>query len=151
MRKINILAVSALLIAALFSCNNSATKEEDKKIADTSATTANKMIPDPATTPVQPMQVDAMFVDFSLGDASHFMFKDSTGKTWDFGKDEDTTAKFAIELPKAKVNETNQGWGSNKALQGKWFHIFYVYSDEPQYEGGPMAKVAVIKHVEQKH
>ena len=149
MRKINTLAASLLLSAALFSCNSSSTKEEEtKKQADSAKTvTDNKM---PADSSKNSMQVNAMFVDYTLGDASHFTFKDESGKVWDFGGNDDTTYKFAVELPKGKANSTNQGWGSDKALQGKWFVITYVYKDEPQYEGGPMAKVAVIKQVKPK-
>ena len=149
MRKINALAVSFVLITVLFPCHNSSTKVEEPSRPGDSATVALKAQP-PLDSANMSARVSAMFVEYSLGDASHYMFKDKDGKTWDFGKDEDTAYKFAVELPKAKSNETNQGWGSNKALQGNWFDITYVYNNEPQYEGGPMGKVAVIKSVKQK-
>jgi len=149
MRKIYILATQLLLLVVLFSCNNSSTKQEENK---STTDTLKPVVEDKPTidSANKSTMIDAMFVEFSLGDASHYMFKEKDGKAWDFGRDDDSTYKFAIELPKGKANETNQGWSSNKALQGKWFRITYAYSNEPQYEGGPMAKVAVIKHVEQK-
>ena len=149
MRKLNVLILSLALTAALFACSNSSpTKEQSRRPGD-SATVALKEKPmvDSAN---MPMRVTAMFVDFSQGDASHFVFKDEGGKTWDFGGDDDTTYKFAVELPKAKSNESNQGWSSNPTLQKAWFNLTYVYKNEPQYEGGPMAKVAVITHVEKR-
>ena len=147
MRKINLLAVSFAIATALFSCNNSSTKEEvNKKSTDSSTTiVVDKPTVDSAN---MPKMLTARFIEFSQGDASHYIFKDSDDKTWDFGRDEDSTVKFAIELPKSKANDSNQGWSSNKALQNVFFTITYAYSNEPQYEGGPMAKVAVIKKVE---
>jgi hypothetical protein len=149
MRKINNFAVSLLLTTALFSCNNSSTKDEDnKKQADTSkAVVENKM---PADSSKNSMQLSAMFVEFTMGDASHFMFKDGAGKTWDFDENEDTSYRFAVELPKDKTNETNQGWSANKAFLGKWFNLTYVYRNQPAYPDGPMAKVAVITQVKLK-
>ena len=148
MRKITNMAASVLLAAALFSCNSSSTKEEENKQTDTSKTVTDKTVP--ADTSKKALQVTAMFVDFTLGDASHYSFKDEADKEWDFARNEDTTFRFAIELPKGKANTSNQGWGSDKALQGKWFNITYVYRNEPLYEGGPVDKVAVITEVKLK-
>ena len=149
MRKINIFGLSLMLTAGLFSCSNSSTNKEESKRPGDSATVALKNTLSTDSTNM-PMKVAAMFIGFSQGDASHFTFKDEAGKTWDFGRDEDTTYKFAVELPKAKSKESNQGWGSNTSLQKAWFNLTYVYRNEPQYEGGPMAKVAVITHVEKR-
>ena len=71
--------------------------------------------------------LNAKFVSFEMGDASHFTFEDSTGKIWDFGGSEAKDTKFAMEVPQDKQNETNQGWTSNPDLKGKWFSLKYVY------------------------
>jgi hypothetical protein len=148
MKAISKSVIQILLVTVLFSCNNSTKKPDsaDTKIvtpADSSKTIAeNKNTAD--TSNERPKQLKAMFVEFTLGDAQHFMFKDESGKAWDFAANEDTLSKFAVELPKNKSNETNQGWGSDKALQGKWFNLTYVNRNQPQYEGGPMINVPVI-------
>ncbi len=147
MRMIN--TIATLLTIALFACNNSSTKQDETKtkvdssktvIDSSKAVIDNKM----ADSSKNSMHVTAQFVEFTLGDASHFMFKDAAGKTWDFGDNKDATYKFSVELPKNKANESNQGWGSDKALQGKWFDITYVYKNEVTHEGGGSEKVAVI-------
>jgi hypothetical protein len=89
-------------------------------------------------------------VEFTLGDASHYIFKDSAGKTWDFADNKDSHSAFAIEVPAKKANEKNQGFSSNKALQGKWFRIRYSYSMQPQYQDGPMANVPIIMEAKEK-
>ena len=144
------ISISAILLAAtLLACNNSASKQEDTNKTDSAKTgIENKIVPDTlkrATT-----SITAQFVDFTQGDASHFIFKDDTGKDWDFGGNEDGVFKFAMELPKNKANETNQGWGPDKKLQGKWFNISYIYRDQPEYPDGPIAKVPIIISVKPK-
>ena len=138
-----------LLATALFSCKDSVKKQEEIKTTADSSKTITETKP-AADSSKNSMQVTAQFVDFSLGDASHFIFKDKAGKSWDFGGNEDSTYKFGVELPKNKTNDSNQGWGSNTALQGKWFNITYTYKDQPEYQDGPMAKVAVITHLAAK-
>ena len=146
MRKIKTIALSFLLMTALFSCNNDSTKkEDDKQTVDTSKTVTKETRPVDSTN--MTMVVKAKFVDFTLGDASHYMFKDENGKDWDFAENHDSTYKFSVELPKAKSNESNQGWGSDKALQGKWFRITYANKTLQQSEGGPMVKALVIVSV----
>ena len=146
MRKIHWIALSILLTTAIFSCNNDPTKkEDDKKTVDTSKTeTGVKPTVDSAN---MSLMVNAKFVDFTLGDASHYTFVDANGKQWDFAENHDSVYKFSVELPKAKSNETNQGWGSDKALQGKWFKITYANKTLQQYEGGPMLQAPVILNV----
>ena len=147
MKKINTIAVSLLMIAALVSCNNDSSKKEDgKKTSDSIKPVTNENVPtiDSANSS---LQVRAQYIEYSLGDASHYIFKDDNGKFWDFAGNEDTTYKFAVELPKGKANSSNQGWGSDKAFQGKWFRITYTKKTQPQYEGGPMAEVPVILRV----
>lgn len=88
-----------------------------------------------------------MFKEFSLGDASHYIFKDKAGKIWDFADCKDKQFSFGVELPASKANTENQGWSSNKTLQGKWFELTYEYVSQPEYQDGPMAKMPIITKV----
>jgi hypothetical protein len=103
-----------------------------------------------ATTPAeaagneQIQTLNAQFVDFSLGDTEHYIFKDKAGKTWEFGGCDDQTVKFGKELPASEANETNQGWGVNKDLQNKWFDLKYVVRKQALYQDGPEGDVPVI-------
>jgi hypothetical protein len=89
----------------------------------------------------------AKFVDFHLGDASHYYFIDDKGKEWDFAAIDDESFEFAVELPAKEINDENQGWGPNKDLQGKWFNIKFELKEMPQYQDGPMATLPVIVEV----
>jgi hypothetical protein len=137
-----------LFCAAIFlSCNNNTDKQTGT--ADTNhpkdsspKIAANKPSTDPSNN--KALTLEAQFVSFSLGDASHYTFKDKTGKLWGFANCKDEAYKFGIELPAKQANETNQGWGSNKTLQGKWFELTYEYVEQPEYQDGPMVKVPVI-------
>jgi hypothetical protein len=88
--------------------------------------------------------ITAQFVDFSLGDASHYVFKDQTGKDWDFGDNRAKGIELSRELPEKEANETNQGWGPNKKMVGKWFNVTYQVRTMPLYQDGPMGQVQVI-------
>lgn len=149
MRLIKPFVLPILLVSTLISCNNSdPKKEETTAVTDsTKNVVENKNAGDSLK---NTLRLTARFVDFTLGDASHFMFKDEAGKEWDFAGNNDTVYKLAVELPKKLSNEKNQGWGPDKAMQGKWFNLSYVYRTEPQYPDGPMAKVAVITQVSPK-
>ena len=149
MRLIKPFVIPVLLVSTLISCNNSdPKKEETKAVTDSTKTVvANKNAADSSK---NTLQLTAQFVNFTLGDASHFMFRDESGKEWDFAANEDTAYKLAVELPKKLSNEKNQGWAPDKAMQGKWFRLSYIYRTEPQYPDGPMAKVAVITQVKPK-
>ena len=144
---------SALLIQIIMpflflSCNNSPSKHDDTKNKTAIPADPIKVHVENRTasdsSKENTMDLTAMFVEFTLGDASHFVFKDKSGKDWDFAENKDTHFGFAVEVPKNKVNEKNQGWASNKALQGKWFDIKYMYITQTEYPDGPMAKVPVI-------
>ena len=142
MKATYILVISILLGPVFFSCKHSPARQDETK--------------DALETPVDPSTqekvevVTAKFLEFSLGDASHFIFEDKSGKTWDFAGNEDTHFSFAEELPENQADETNQGWTSDKALQGKWFDIKYEYRTQPEYPDGPMASVPVILEVKLK-
>ena len=137
-----------ILVFALVSCNNAVKKQETSsqnvvagidstnQISETKA--AEEAKKEAALT------LSAMFVEFTLGDAEHYTFKDKAGKTWDFGSCDDEKVKFYVELPEAQANEDNRGFTSNKALQKKWFDLKYVIREQPQYQDGPVAKVPVI-------
>lgn len=142
--------LTAFIAVICFACGNNASKgKSTTEKTDNTTTTTTPKKEDKTTTDTNAdtkdaFEIKAQFVDFNLGDAEHYMFKDDGGHDWDFGKIEDKTYEFAIELPKDKANDQNQGWAANKKLKGKWFNIKYVDKDMRQYEGGPMAKVPVI-------
>lgn len=92
-------------------------------------------------------QLTAKFVGFSLGDASHYEFEDENGKYWDFSGCDATNFTFEEALSESESNSDNQGWGSNKDLQGKWFDLTYYKREQPLYIDGPMATVEIISKV----
>jgi len=91
------------------------------------------------------LTVKAKFIKFELGDASHFMFEDAKGKSWDFGSCRLKTIDFSRELDEKEANEENQGWGSNKSLQGKWFLITYSEKEQELYPDGEIGTVKMIE------
>ena len=137
-----------LVVSAFVSCNNVAKKQEASSqnaievIDSIKQIAANNAAIETSKEAV--LSLSAMFVDFTLGDAEHYTFKDKSGKMWDFGGCVVKNFTFSEELPESEANTTNQGFGSNKALQKKWFDLKYVIRDQPQYQDGPMAKVSVI-------
>lgn len=94
--------------------------------------------------------ITAKFVRFSLGDASHFVFEDEAGLRWDFGGCESENFTFERELEESESTEYDQGWGSNKDLQGKWFVLGYEEIEKPLYIDGPIGKVKIITKAEFK-
>ena len=147
MKAFKTFALQTLVVLALFSCNDSATKQGVDKVVVTADSSkpieANKNVATPSAKE-NTMSVTAKFIEFSLGDVSHYIFKDKAGKDWDFTDCRDTSYTFAVELPKNKANETNQGWASDKKLQGKWFDIKYVNKDGRELTNGNMDSIAVI-------
>lgn len=81
------------------------------------------------------------FKDFVFGDAEHFMFEDEKGAEVQFGFCKDKSIEFGIEV---KPNDTNQGFGPNPKLIGKWFEISYTTEKRPLYQDGPEGDVDVI-------
>lgn len=144
MKIIKLVAVQLLLVFVVASCNNTPAKEKETKDTTvvTSIDSSKKPVADSSTK--KELTITAMFVDFSLGDASHYTFKDKAGKIWDFADCKDKQFSFGIELPASKANTENQGWASNKTLQGKWFELTYEYVTQPEYQDGLMVKVPVI-------
>ena len=136
LRSLTLLAIG--IVTFFVSCKSSTSKKTEEPKMDT----VKKIAVD--TTSIKEKHVIARFDEFSLGDASHFMFTDESGAKLDFGGNEDTVYKFAEELPANKANETNQGWTSDKKLQGKLFDITYITRTQPLYIDGPMGEVLII-------
>ncbi|MCC6726611.1 MAG: hypothetical protein IT258_19070 [Saprospiraceae bacterium] len=133
--------LSALVLAAtLLACNGNGAKTDEATTEATTDTTAATA----ATETPAVQTVNAKFVEFTLGDAEHYSFEDKAGKTYDFGGCEDKSVEFGVQVPEGEANETNQGWGSNKALQGKWFDLKYIVRKQPLYQDGPEGDVQVI-------
>ena len=106
--------------------------------------------PSESNTEPQPKQfeIKAQFNEFSLGDASHHVFSDETGTVMDFAQCIPQNCNFGILLPEEEVSESNQGWGSNKELIGKWFLLTYEEREQELYIDGPMGMVMVITKFE---
>ncbi len=144
-----------LSIIIFISCNSGTTSSDTE-----TNNTENKTIIDSVIQSVEPEEskqettddketfnVTAKFLEFSLGDASHFVFEDEKGNILDFGGNDTDEFTFAHELEPSESNSDNQGWGSNEALQGKWFEITYYKNEQPLYIDGPMATVDIISKV----
>ncbi len=112
--------------------------------AGESAPASKQAAATPAKATPKTKTLTAKFVDFSLGDASHYIFEDKTGKTWDFDDNRATNIALSQELPEKEANETNQGWAPNKKMVGKWFNISYEIRTGPLYQDGPIGKIKVI-------
>jgi hypothetical protein len=95
----------------------------------------------------QTFTIKVKFIDFELGDVSHYSFEDESGKYWDFGGYESNDFEFAIGLSEEESNMDNQGWATNKDLQGKWFLLTYFIKEQEEYIDGPIGKVKIIKEV----
>jgi hypothetical protein len=94
------------------------------------------------------LTIKAQFIDFNLGDTSHYTFKDLSGNHWDFSRCNSKNFEFSRLLDEAEMNTHNQGWGSTKELQGKWFKISYSLEERPLYQDGPMGTVQIIQEAE---
>ena len=135
------LFIATILGIFMFSCTNQESKPAENKTDNTQTVKTETRDKDSI------MFVKAKFIEYKLGDASHYTFEDASGIMWDFGGNDQAKDIFAAKLPVNKSNETNQGWTSNKEMQGKWFDIKYHYKTQPQYTDGPMAQVPVIIEV----
>jgi hypothetical protein len=144
-RKFLSFAVIMLLAVVSFTACKNKSKDSTTNTTGNSDTAASTSQSTPAT--ATGTTIKAKFQDFQLGDITHATFVDESGKEWDFNDLEDSTFKFHVELPEGEANETNQGFGPNKELIGKWFNITYVTKQQPQGEGGPMVDMKVITKV----
>ncbi len=89
--------------------------------------------------------VTAKFKYFKLGDAEHYWFEDESGKYWNFAGCNSKVYDFARELNENEADESNQGWGSNEDLQGKWFLLTIVKIEQPEYIDGPIVMANIIQ------
>ena len=88
--------------------------------------------------------VRGKFIDYYLGDASHFSFETELGEAIEFDGCVIDNLSFSRGLSEEETNYDNQGWGSNPELQGKWFKLTYVVRREQMYIDGPMGAVNII-------
>jgi len=153
MNRIKTFALMIMFAVALASCSNSGNKEDKNKETPPADSVKpapeNKNVADTAKKE-NVKNLTAQFQDFTLGDVAHYSFKDKAGKEWDFNAVEDTTYTFSEELPEKKSNTHNQGFTSNKNLQGKWFDIKYVMRDGRTMTESNMDTIAVIIEVKMK-
>ena len=138
MKTVKFLFISFFSISLVVACNNTAKQAAPENKIDTAD--KNSAAPSRGIEKT----ITAKFIAFELGDASHFLFEDESGKSWDFGGNDDKKFTFEEELPADKANTNNQGYTSNKALQGKWFIISYDIKNQPIYPDGPTGEVLVI-------
>lgn len=93
---------------------------------------------------IESSTLKARFIEFHLGDAEHYIFRDESGRSWDFAGAECVNFNFTFELNENEADESNQGWGSNINLQEKWFILTYIRREQPQYIDGPIVEVEII-------
>ncbi|MFT6961363.1 MAG: hypothetical protein ACJAWV_001077 [Flammeovirgaceae bacterium] len=143
MKNVLILFLSIFLFA---SCGSKSTTEDRKIIVDEIVDETTEIVSekDEEVANSEKMTVKAKFVEFQFGDSEHYMFEDESGKEWHFKGNESEEFMFAMELPESEANEDNQGFGSNKDLQSKWFNITYAKREQPAYIDGPMEIAAII-------
>lgn len=139
--------MSLLLLSIIFlvSCSGNSDKPPEKKptsLPEISVDTVNMKSGE--DTKAETFSIKARFTEFHLGDAEHYLFEDESGKSWDFAGSECEKFDFTRELNEKEADESNQGWGSNKDLQGKWFKLTYVKREQPEYTDGPIVTVEII-------
>jgi hypothetical protein len=139
-----LLCTSILLACGGKSGSQSATQTDTPQVSVGPNLADSTPLESAANLNAKTLTVKARFVEFSLGDAEHYVFEDQTGKTLEFAGSECEKFNFTRELPANESDETNQGWGSNKELQGKWFTLTYLKREQPEYTDGPVALVDII-------
>ncbi|MDW7692832.1 hypothetical protein R9C00_11135 [Flammeovirgaceae bacterium SG7u.111] len=154
MKTIFLLLITCLLLGA---CAEKSSTSEDTAldalvtdVVETAPVVASADMVKPQPQPEETndyLTVEAQFMYFSLGDASHYVFEDATGKGWSFGGC-NAGVSFEEGLSEAEANMDNQGWGSNKELQGKWFKLSYTEEERQLYIDGPMGVVEIIQKAE---
>jgi hypothetical protein len=98
------------------------------------------------TAPAQKsFKVKAKFVDFEMGDVAHYLFEDEQGEIWDFTACADEDFMFGNPLPSEQRDDFNQGWTSNKVLQGRWFLLECGVEPQQLYPDGPKDLAQVIE------
>lgn len=149
MRTLYLALGMAMMLSA---CKEAEKKQEDAPKKDSVATVTEKETPKEeekkAETPKEEKKgvqtAKMQFLEYAFGDAEHYYFKDEKGNEFQFGRNEDRTIDFAVELPKNEINSENQGFGANKKLLKKWFMVEYTTKRMPMYQDGPEGDVMVI-------
>ncbi|MGH1336386.1 MAG: hypothetical protein ACRBFS_09685 [Aureispira sp.] len=91
----------------------------------------------PTTVPKESFKVKAKFIDFEMGDITHYLFEDEQGEIWDFTTCSDEEFIFEQTLSKEQYTSFNKGWTSNSILQGRWFLLDCGTRLQPLYPDGP--------------
>ncbi|MBT8220254.1 MAG: hypothetical protein KJP00_10530 [Bacteroidia bacterium] len=139
----NLSYIFSIILLISCACNSDKTPEKE-------APAPSVIVPDAVV--IEPSEdsndgstsVKARFIEFYLGDTEHYIFEDEAGKRWDFAGSQSSKFEFARELDDQEANESNQGWGSNTDLQGKWFKLTYEQREQEQYIDGPIGIVEII-------
>lgn len=142
----NNLSILTLSLLFLFSCTQKAEKKDPVTppvLAEQSSSSDEEVIPNDSIHEEGPT-VRAKFVEFSLGDAEHYSFEKESGEIVVFDGCNIDNFYFPRELEESEMNETNQGYGSNSELQGKWFILTYITREQPIYTDGPMGTARII-------
>ena len=158
--KKQILICVMVLSMSLVACKDSNTNQKDTSVDTTKLKQESEVDKSTDTNKPQETQTNEQsivntndkklilqFKDFHLGDAEHYAFVDERGEEIEFGRNEDKSVAFAVELPEKEMNSENQGWGPNKKLLNQWFEIVYQTKKMPLYQDGPEGDVLVITKV----
>lgn len=145
----NLILLFALSLILLNCTENTSNSKVSDLQKDTLSVSNDTIKQQPITDlyPITDSTLIVRFVEFTLGDASHFIFEDEIGIQLDYAGCPSAPFNFAMSLPEEESNESNQGWGSNPKLQGKWFYITFGSRKQELYIDGPMGTVKFIKKV----
>lgn len=141
--KHTLFSLAIILLWSLSSCSYSNSPELVPAPSITSASAARLI--KSASYPRSNFEIKAKFVDFEMGDVAHYLFEDEHGEIWDFTSCLEQELTFEQLLPKDKQNDFNQGWTSNKMLQGHWFVLECTVEEQPLYPKGSDEFTHVIK------
>jgi hypothetical protein len=144
MKKVFTFFLALFITATIF-----AQSPENMGVQDVVRGSSDNIVTDKTEIEESLLTIEAKYIDFQLGDASHYTFEDVSGNYWDFSRCNSKNFEFSRLLDEAEMNTGNQGWGSTKELQGKWFKISYSFEERPLYQDGPMGTVKTIHEAEQ--
>jgi hypothetical protein len=141
----NNLSILILSVLFLFSCSQEAKKKEPvaPPVLVEESSSSDEVIPNDSIHEEEPT-LRAKFVEFQFGDAEHYSFEKESGEKVVFDGCNIDNFDFSTELDESEMNETNQGFGSNSELQGKWFILTYITREQPMYIDGPMGTARII-------
>lgn len=128
----------------LYACTNNSSKKDNNgapivSVPDTVEFTIE------AAPEKEIFTIEAQFIEFSFGDAEHYVFKDASNKVWDFSSCYSKNFNFSRELNEEEANTENQGWGANEDLVGSWFKLTYFKTVQQLYIDGPDGTVEIIE------